>query len=147
MNYRRILLGTVAGGLIMNVCDALVNVVVHDSGLQAALVQHHLTIVPWAPAILVVGPFVTSLALMLIYAGILPRFGAGFGTAVRAAAVVWVLGWLLPTFTFVILDLGPVSSHAMLVTWGAGEALLTSLVLARIYREPAAPTARAAVPA
>jgi len=45
---------------------------------------------------------VTGMAAIWVYAAIRPRFGAGVMTAIYAGLAVWVIGILVPNFTFMV---------------------------------------------
>ncbi len=79
---------------------------------------------------------VAGIALIWIYAGIRPRFGAGPKTAVVAGLSVWVIGTLLPNLNFMWFG-GLYSRHLTAYTTAGGlvEIVVGAVAGAALYKE------------
>jgi hypothetical protein len=142
INWRRVVLGGLLAGLVMNVSEAAL----HGGMLgQAALEMFRRlgvpdTAEPWQMAALIGATFVIGVAAVWLYAAIRPRYGAGPRTAIVAGLAVWVLShlwsgvYLGAGFTGVITP----TLAWLPVAWGLVEAPLGTLAGAWLYREPGA---------
>ena len=144
MNYKRILLGGLVAGVIINASEFLLNGVVLATQMQADLARHNLTMAGWAMPFYVLMAFVLGLALAWIYAAIRPRFGAGFRTSLIAAAVVWSLAYVLPTVGLLAMGAGDTSSYLLALVWGAAELVIAAAVAGYFYHELEAPATQTA---
>jgi hypothetical protein len=93
INYGRVVLGSLAGGVVANVGDFLVNnmIMADDMIRMAQRLNLNQTLMA-SPAVgmtWVVVDFVYVTLIVWTYAAIRPRFGPGPATAVRAGAVLW----------------------------------------------------------
>jgi uncharacterized PurR-regulated membrane protein YhhQ (DUF165 family) len=138
MNVRRLILGGMVAGMVFNILDYLVDVVIlgsqwtegfkalgHNGFTSNQLIGSSLT------------GFVGGTVAVWIYVGIRPRFGAGLKTAIYAGLAVWVLGIMLPNLIFMrIFGLFP-NRLTLLTTLGAlFETLPGAVAGAAIYKEP-----------
>jgi hypothetical protein len=69
------------------------------------------------------------------YAAIRPRFGGGPKTALYAALLTWVTGYVLVDITPTIMGVFPMSMTWMLIGVGLLEIVLATLAGAWLYRE------------
>ena len=145
MNYKRILLGGLVAGVIINASEFVLNGVVFAKQMQTDLTQHNLVMASWAMPAYIVMAFCFGLALAWVYAAVRPRFGAGFGTALIAAATVWILAYALPTLGLLAVGMSEPSTYIIALIWGAAELVIAGAVAAYLYREgeASAPTAAA----
>src|SRR5437762_13611911 len=98
MNTQRVVLGGLAGGVVMNVLDFITNNYVLRSMNEASLSRLNISAQDAMSgsniAMLVVLDLIAGVLLTWLYAAIRPRFGAGGKTALYAALVGWALaGW------------------------------------------------------
>ncbi len=142
MNYRRILLGGLVAGVIITASEFLLNGVVLASQMQADLARHNLVMARWAMAAYVVMALLYGFALAWLYAAIRPRFGAGFGTGLIAAAIVWTLAYLLPSVSLLSMGASEGSSYVIALVWGAAELVIGAAVAGYLYKEGEAPAAQ-----
>lgn len=92
-NTSRIILGGLAAGVVMNVIDALTNGLLlggrwmaETNALNPALMKRGMSgTLGWVIVDLILG-----ILTVWVYAAIRPRFGAGPGTAFKAAIVIWL---------------------------------------------------------
>jgi hypothetical protein len=97
INTQKVIVGGLAGGVVAVVLDSLINGVLLAGTWEEAMTALNPDIVtnlesPATIATYVVLDLVYGILLVLLYASIRPRFGAGAGTAVRAAIIAWLFG-------------------------------------------------------
>lgn len=135
MNTKRIILGGLAAGLVMNVLDFVTNVVLY--GEQWRDIYRALglpTENPAVPAFWISFDFFSGLLIAFLYAAMRPRFGAGPRAALVAALVVTGVCHLT-LFSHIADGVFPA---VLLLKCGALElvsAILGGLVAGRLYRE------------
>lgn len=136
INISRWLLGGLAAAVLIWLVEGA-GAMLYMGDMQEAMNQHGLVmelgIGSWVISVVV--SLVTGLALVFFYAACRPRFGPGPRTAVIVALALWVGGYLISLFGYLMLGLFPTR---MLVTWGAlglVEMILASWLGAAIYRE------------
>ena len=104
--------GLVAGivaGIVLNIVDYLVNGVWLAAQWAAASAKLNTGVDAMggtAIAGYVVGDFVFAIVIVWAYAAMRPRFGAGAGTAVKSALLVWAISAVIGA-QFVILGVYP----------------------------------------
>jgi len=91
INYGRVALGALAGGIVANACDFVINAIlfVEDNermvqrlNLNPAQVEG--SMIAWA-----IIDFLYAFLIVWNYAAVRPRFGPGAGTAIKAGLVIW----------------------------------------------------------
>jgi hypothetical protein len=143
MNWKRIVLGGLAAGLVINISEFLLNAVVIADAMEADMARYELTFAAWAMVAYVLMAFSWGLFLAWCYAAIRPRFGPGPKTALIAAAVLWFLAYLTPTLHVLAIGMGG-STYGMSLLWGAVEVILAAQVAGWLYREEEGTRHRAA---
>ena len=138
MNVRRLILGGIVAGMVFNIVDYLVDIVIlgpqWTEGFKA--LGHN-----GFSTNQLIGSGVTGLVggtvAVWIYVGIRPRFGAGPKTAVYAGLAVWIVGILLPNLIFMrIFGLFP-GRLTVMTTFGALlETVPGAVAGAALYKEP-----------
>jgi hypothetical protein len=149
INIARVIGGGLLAGLVINVCEFLVN------GLWLAK--------DWADAMKALGKaggstpqmivvfnlwgFAMGLLVVWLYAAMRPRFGAGPRTALYAALAVWFGGYLLSMLPPLMMGMFP--ARLMLIGIGVGlvEVIAGGNLGARIYREESTGSAAGAAAA
>ena len=137
MNWKRIILGGLVAGLIINMSQGAL----HEGVLKDT----------WSTAMQALGKtgefsggqiamfnvmgFLTGIALVCLYASIRPRYGAGPKTALCAASTVWLLTYMLPTIGQIAMDLWPLGALITTVLWGLVEMIVAGLAGGWLYRE------------
>src|SRR5262249_44675419 len=93
INIGRVLLGGLVAGVVANGLSFLINDIIMKEQHAAVFKSLGKTMPtdPTTAVIFVVGGFVFSIALVLLYAAIRPRYGPGPATAVRAGIFFWFL--------------------------------------------------------
>ncbi len=79
--------------------------------------------------------FAMGLVAVWTYAAIRPRFGAGPRTALYAALLTWVTGYVFVDITPTIMGVFPMSMTWMLIGVGLVEIVVATLVGAWLYKE------------
>jgi hypothetical protein len=107
INWNRVLLGGVVAGLIIDVVQWVLNGVVlrvqWQEAMQALGRPIHET--PDRMMLYVALGVMYGIVAVALYAAVRPRFGAGPMTALYAAVLVWVLGYVLPTVSWMPMGL------------------------------------------
>lgn len=139
INWTRVLLGGIAAGIIIDVIEFLLHGVVLASDWRQAMANLG------RPMQETVGDMVFYVLLGLIYgilavwlyAAIRPRYGAGPLTALVAGFALWLLAYLLPTLSWMALNLFPGRLLAIALLVGLVEILIATLAGAWLYKESA----------
>lgn len=136
INVIRVVLGGLLAGLIVNIGETVLNVVVLASQMEAVTKARNLPPVG-GPVIagFVVMCFVLGIGMVWLYAAIRPRFGPGLGTAVVAGIAVWLLsfGWAIVTDT--LMQYIPTDVMAISLVWSFCEVVIGSIAGAWVYKE------------
>jgi hypothetical protein len=145
INLARVFLGGVIAGIVIDVCEGILNGVI--------LKQQ------WADTFTALGKTADTMSVKQIvafnlwglaagiitvwlYSGLRPRYGAGPRTAILAGLTVWALAFALATAVPVFFHLYPVGLGVTSVALEAVEMILAGLTGGAIYKESAATTPR-----
>ncbi len=136
INFGRVLLGGLVAGLILNVGEWVLNDMVLHQQHQEFLKRCGFPD-PGTKFLLIVVPltFVLGIVIVLGYAAIRPRFGAGPKTAIIASLFAWFGVVVFGNIIFAGLGMAPATLVAMVIGWGLVEYLLATLVGAALYKE------------
>ncbi len=146
INWNRLLLGGLVAGLIIDVVQWLINGVLLGSEWRDAMqalgkpVQEN----PARSLFYVLLGLVYGILAVWFYASIRPRYGAGPITALYAGAAVWLLGYCLPTLTWMPMGLFPAGLVSVAMLIGLIEMVAATVAGAWLYQEPLPGTAGAA---
>ena len=138
MNLPRIIGLGLGIGVLLNILGSLGNgLLLREAWAAAIPIRPETALTGWpSVAISLISDFVFGPALVWLYAAMLPRFGASFATATRAALVIWILGVVVPYLGIVRIGWLP----AGIVAWTSALALVSFVPAAwltvRFYREP-----------
>jgi hypothetical protein len=139
VNWRRVVLGGLAAGLVMNASEAALHGGVLGGDAVALFESYDIptTAEPWQMGLLIGMTFVLGVATVWLYAAIRPRYGAGPGTALRAGLAVFVLAHLWAGVYLAAGFAGLVTPRLawIPVLWGLFEATAGALAGAWLYRE------------
>ncbi len=137
INWTRVILGGLLAGLIVNLCESLVNgLILRDTwaaAMQALNKSPEMGIGPMA-AFWLYG-FLFGIYALWLYATIRPRFGPGPRTAVIAGIAVWVPASLLSSIPGAALHLFRYRLIAAGVVLGLVETVIGTLAGAWLYKE------------
>jgi hypothetical protein len=136
INFGRVILGGLLAGLVINIGEFLLNEVVFKQQMEEIVKRLNVPM-PGGSfiAIAVVITFILGIVIVLTYALIRPRLGAGPKTAILAALICWfciyVYSGILNSMFF---GLAP-TMLVMGMAWGLAEYILGALVGGWLYKE------------
>ena len=138
INYGRVVLGGLVGGVVANVGDFLVNsmIMADDMVRMAQRLNLNQTLIA-SPAVgmtWVIVDFVYATLIVWTYAAIRPRFGPGPATAVKAGAVLWGAVSIV-LFGFESMGVFTPDSFFKSAALSLVTTTLAALAGARVYRE------------
>lgn len=140
INYRRVLLGGLLAGVIINVVEFVLNGLVLQEDWAAALAalgKSEPTGVG-STALLTLWGFLVGIAAVWLYAAIRPRFTPGPKTALYAGLATWVLAYLSGALAGAAVGVFPSSLMVIATLVGCVEVLAGTLAGAWVYKEAAA---------
>jgi hypothetical protein len=134
INLGRVILGGLLAGVVVNVLEFLLHEKVVKADETAAMVALGKagTGQIW---IWIVFGFAYGIALIWLYAALLPRFGAGAKTAAYAGLAGWFLSGLLTAVAMVNMGLLPTNVATTTTLWGLVESIVAAIAGAWLYRE------------
>ncbi len=136
INVGRVILGGLLAGLVVNISETILNVVVVASPMESALKARNLPPPGMSPILgFVVLAFILGIATVWLYAAIRPRFGPGAGTAVIAALAVWFFAYVYSGIGMTLMAFLPAGLMAITLVWGLAEIVLGAVAGAWVYRE------------
>lgn len=83
----------------------------------------------------VVLSFINGSALVLLYALVKERLGAGIRTSVIVSVVYWFLTYFFSSISLIVYGFMPVRLTVIGIIWGLGELLLAGVVGSKLYKE------------
>ncbi len=135
-DWRRLVIAGVAAGMVMNVMDAVTNGVLMLAEFQRNSIRLGLspTAAETPAAIVILGgvDIVWGLALVWLYDAMIPRYGPGMRTALKAAVVLY-LGTLGVIVGFALMGVLDGSMLAKMATAGAATLAAGAVTGARVY--------------
>jgi hypothetical protein len=136
INFGRVLLGGLAAGLLMNIGEYVLNDKVLASQMKDYFGLHKFP-TPGGKAIgvAIAMTFVLGIVMILGYAAIRPRFGAGPKTAIIAGLFAWFGVYCYGNLLGAAFGFVPTNILPLLLGWGFVEYLLGALVGASLYKE------------
>jgi hypothetical protein len=138
MNIRKIVIGGLAAGLLINLSEFVLNGVVLMEQAEVYMAELGLSYASWAMPVYVVMAFVWGFGLVALYAAVRPRFGPGPKTALMVGITFWVFAMFLPAVNMAAVGFGG-GMLGIALAWTLVEACAASLLGARLYAEADAP--------
>jgi hypothetical protein len=136
INIGRVVLGGLLAGVVINLGETVLNLVVVAQEMEDSLRARNLPPVGGgAIAGFVILAFLLGIATVWLYAAIRPRFGAGVGTAACAGAVVWFFAYLYGGVALALMGLYSAKLMTITTLWGLAEIILASIAGAWLYHE------------
>jgi len=138
INYGRVFVGGLAGGVVANICDFVINsyLMVADGermvqrlNLNPAIVNSPKVAITW-----MVVDFIYVTLIVWTYAAIRPRLGPGRGTAVTAGLVIWAAVSAV-IFGFVGMGIFTPDTYLKNAAFSAVATILASLAGGYMYKE------------
>ena|SRR5438093_13787351 len=136
INMRRVVVGGLLAGLLINISEFVLNTYVIATDMEAALKAMNLPpIGPSQIAIFVVLAFTLGITTVWVYAAIRPRFGPGVATATYASLAVWFLAYVYPTMFILVIHVFPTTAMCISLIWGLPEIIIAGIAGAWAYTE------------
>jgi hypothetical protein len=141
INVRRVILGGLAAGLVINVFEGLLNGMLLSSQWGEVMKSLNRPATPSVKTLIAVNlwGFAVGLLMVWLYAAVRPRFGAGPRTAIIAGLVMWATCDALATAIPVFMHIYRVDLAVLAVGIEVVEMLAAGLVGAYLYKEDSAP--------
>ncbi|MGI9334266.1 MAG: hypothetical protein ACR2RL_14045 [Gammaproteobacteria bacterium] len=136
INVRRVLLGGLLAGLVLNIGEYVLNEVVLAEQWATFMAESEMA--PFGVrqmTLFAILTFLFGIVLIWIYAAIRPRFGPGPKTAVIAGLTMWAIGWLLIGASLATTGAYPTGLTVVTIVWGLFEAPIAAVAGACVYRE------------
>ena len=138
INLGRVILGGLLAGVVMNVGEFVLNMVVLKNVWNEAMqALNRPSLDSTSPTMFIILSFFLGIMAVWVYAAIRSRFGAGPWTAICAGLVVWALASLFPSASMLPISLFPRRLLFYTTVWQFFELPIATLVGAWIYREEA----------
>ena len=136
INFARVLIGGLVAGLILNIGEWILNGMIlakemKDFFQKCGFPEPGTNFM----VIAVVITFVLGIVIVLIYAAIRPRFGAGPKTAIIAALFAWFGVYVYQTVIGLGLGMAPPKVAVIGLGWGLVEYILAALAGGALYKE------------
>lgn len=142
INFSRVVLGGIVAGLVINVGEFVLHVMVIAKQMEEVVQARNLPAVAGQAIVtFVLQAFALGIATVWLYAAIRPRFGAGARTALCAGATVWFLAYFYTSVGLVAMGVFPANVMTISLLWGLGEMLLAAVAGAWLYQEQPSPSA------
>ena len=146
INYGRVIGGGLLAGLVINICEFLVNGLWLKQDWEDAMKALGKS-TAYGPHLIVlfnVWGFLIGIFAVWFYAAIRPRYGAGPKTASCAAISVWILAYLMASIIPASMEMFPMRLMWIGVGVGLVEMLIGTILGAWVYKEESAPAAMSA---
>lgn len=142
INGLRVIVGGLLAGVVINICEFVVNGVILKDRWAAAMKALGRPAGYGATEMtaFVVWGFLVGIFAIWLYAAIRPRYGPGPKTAAIAGLALWVLGYLLASIPTVATHLFGRRLVVYGVAVGLVEAVGGTVLGAWLYKEPTAST-------
>jgi hypothetical protein len=137
LNWKRIVLGGLLAGFIIDASEVLVNGVIFGTnwaGVMQSLNRPSAFTTKQMIAMNLWG-FATGITMMWLYASIRPRYGAGPKTAVIAGAAMWLMNYALGGAFPVVVHIYPRKLAGITILIGLVETIVAAWAGAAVYRE------------
>jgi apolipoprotein N-acyltransferase len=133
------ILGGLLAGLVINICEFLVDGhLLRDQWTAALKNLGQPPLGAAATASFVVWGFLVGIAALWLYASLRPRLGPGPRTAVYAGIALWIIGSLLPTLPAIGMHLFRYRLMGYDLALTLVEMVAGTVIGAWLYKEPAA---------
>ena len=136
INLGRVLLGGLVAGIVLNIGEYILNDKVFGAQMKVYFAQHNFPM-PGTNAIVVaiVMTLILGFVIVLGYAAIRPRFGAGVKTAIIAALFAWFGVYVYPNVLGAAFGFVPTNVLSIALVWGLVEYTIAAIIGAWLYKE------------
>jgi len=136
INVARVLIGGIVAGLVINVSEFILNMLVLSTDMNTAMARLNLPPVGGtAIGLFMLLAFALGIATIWLYAAIRPRYSPGPKTALCAGAAVWFFAYFYGSVGMTVMGLFPGRLMTISIIWGLGEILLAAVAGAYFYKE------------
>ena len=136
INVGRVILGGLVAGLVVNISETILNLVVVAQAMENALRARNAPAMGMGPIVgFVAFTFVLGIATIWLYAAIRPRFGAGAKTAAIAGLAVWFFAYVNPALAMALMGLFSMKLMTATTIWGLPEIVIAAVAGAALYKE------------
>ena len=136
INLGRVLLGGFVAGVVLNLGEWLLNGVVLAKQMEAYMTEHKFPqMTGGAIGVAMAMTFVLGFVMILGYAAIRSRFGAGPKTAIIAALFAWFGVVVYPNVIGAAFGFIPTNLLLLLLGWEIVEYIVAAVVGAWLYKE------------
>ena len=136
INPGRVVLGGVVAGIVVNAFEFVLNGVLLAKQWPDLMASINRPVLGVREIVYFnIFGFAMGLVAVWTYAAIRPRFGAGPRTALYAALLTWVTGYVFVDIAPTIMGVYPMSMTGMLIGVGLAEIVVATLVGAWLYKE------------
>lgn len=136
INMGRVVLGGLLAGLVLNVGEWLLNDMVLGSQMKAFMAQHNFPDPGGSFLIVAIGlTFVLGIVIVLGYACIRPRLGAGVKTAIIAGLFAWFGIYFYSGIINGMIFGIPMNTMILVIIWGLVEYAVAAVAGAWLYTE------------
>ncbi|TMP96867.1 MAG: hypothetical protein E6L09_14340 [Verrucomicrobia bacterium] len=136
INFGRVLLGGIVAGIILSVGEYVLNEKVLGAQMKTFFTAHKFAEPPGSFLPIPIGlTIVLGIVIVLGYAAIRPRFGAGAKTAIIAALFAWFGCYVYCGIINALLFGIPMNTMLIVLVWGLVEYIIAALVGAWLYKE------------
>jgi hypothetical protein len=139
INYGRLVTGGILAGIVVNLCEFLINGVwLKDAWAEAMKAMNRSPEMGGVQiAVFNIWGFLMGLSAVWLYTQIRDRYGPGLRTAICAALAIWVIGYFAGMMTGVAMGMFPAQLMLIGTVAGLAEIILGTTLGAWFYR-PAA---------
>ena len=136
INWPRIVMGGLAAGVVVNVCEFLISGILLREAWEKAMMALNRPLLPSITQIaaLQFWGFLMGFSSVMLYAHLRDRYNPGWQTACLSGLAIWVVGYLSGSVTGAALGVFPVSLAVDSTLSGLIEILLASMLGAFIYQ-------------
>ncbi len=136
INWKRVVIGGLAAGAVVNLCEFLVSGVLLRADWEKAMLALNrplMTSVSQIAALQFWG-FLMGFGSVLLYVHLRDRYNPGWQTACLSGFAIWVVGYLSGSVTGAAMGMFPLALAVDSTLMGLVEILLASLTGAFIYQ-------------
>ncbi len=135
INVKSVLTSGLIAGLIISL-SAITMVPVVGNEMDLVLENRGLPpLSNMAMLFFVILSFINGISLILLYALVKERLGAGIRTAVIVSVAFWFITYFLSNASLIAYGFMPVRLTIIGTIWGLGELLLAGIVGSKLYKE------------
>ena len=136
INLGRVLLGGLVAGVVLNIGEYVLNGVVLAKQMTEYMAEHKFPLMTGsAIGVAMAMTFVLGVVMILGYAAIRSRFGAGPKTAIIAALFAWFGVVVYPNVIGAAFGFVPTNILLLLLGWEIVEYIVAAVVGAWLYKE------------